>query len=116
MKYLTRQTIGIDEGDDVLFSDYEDGGDMWTGWSKRERRKAVAFSEAFIDPPMTFVSLSMWDFDAATNARANVTAENITETGFEVVFRTWGDTRVARARVRWMAIGTVPGEDDWTLY
>ncbi|MHA7829045.1 MAG: H-type lectin domain-containing protein, partial [Roseovarius sp.] len=50
------------------------------------------------------------------NARADVAAEKITEAGFEVVFRTWGDTRVARARIRWMAIGEARHEDDWQLY
>ena len=116
MKYLVNQTIGIEQGDDVLFSDYEDGGEMWTGTGARERRRKVTFSTAFKEPPSVQVSLSMWDMDSARNARADVTAENVIETGFEVVFRTWGDTRVARARIRWMAIGAVPHEDDWQLY
>ena len=45
-----------------------------------------------------------------------VNAENITEEGFDVVFRTWADTHAARARVRWMAIGEVYHADDWELY
>ncbi|MEO1399588.1 MAG: H-type lectin domain-containing protein, partial [Pseudomonadota bacterium] len=36
--------------------------------------------------------LSMWDFDNARNARADVSAEKIVEEGFEAVFKTWGDT------------------------
>ncbi|MFN3207747.1 MAG: H-type lectin domain-containing protein [Roseovarius sp.] len=116
MKYLVNQTIGIDQGDDVLFSDYEDGGEMWTGTGARERRSKVTFRTAFREPPSVHVSLSMWDMDSARNARADVTAENIAATGFDAVFRTWGDTRVARARIRWMAIGVVPHEDDWQLY
>ncbi|MCZ0812610.1 MAG: H-type lectin domain-containing protein [Pseudomonadota bacterium] len=116
MKYLTSQFIGIAQGDDVLFSDYEDGGEMWTGEGARARRKALSFKEPFRSAPMVHVSLSMWDMDSATNARADVAAENITEAGFEVVFRTWGDTRVARARIRWMAIGEARHEDDWQLY
>ena len=36
--------------------------------------------------------------------------------GFDVVFRTWGDTKVARARVRWMAIGELDDPEDWQLY
>jgi hypothetical protein len=32
------------------------------------------------------------------------------------VFRTWGDSRVARIRADWMAIGEVSGEDDWEMY
>ncbi len=116
MKYLVNQTIGIEQGDDVLFSDYEDGGEMWTGQGPRKRAKSVTFKKPFKDTPSVQVSLSMWDMDSATNARADVSAENITEVGFDAVFRTWGDTRVARARIRWMAIGPVAHEDDWELY
>jgi hypothetical protein len=32
-----------------------------------------------------------------------------------IVFRTWGDTRVARVRADWLAIGEVRGEDDWQV-
>ncbi|WP_317055825.1 MULTISPECIES: H-type lectin domain-containing protein [Roseovarius] len=116
MKYLVNQTIGIEQGDDALFSDYEDGGDMWTGQGPRKRAKSVRFKKPFKDVPSVQVSLSMWDMDSATNARADVSAEKITEKGFDAVFRTWGDTRVARARIRWMAIGPVAHEDDWELY
>jgi len=116
MKHLVNQAIGIDQGDDVLFSDYEDGGEMWTGRGSRERRHALSFSQPFREPPSVHVALSMWDMDSATNARADISAQAITETGFEVVFRTWGDTRVARARIGWIAIGPVHDEDDWELY
>lgn len=116
MKKIPGHQVGIEQGDDVLFSDFEKGGDMWTGKGPRVRRSSLTFSECFRGPPSVFVSLSMWDMDSAANARADVTAENITAKGFDVVFRTWGDTRVARARVRWMAIGGVLHEDDWELY
>ncbi|MCR9115235.1 MAG: H-type lectin domain-containing protein [Rhodobacteraceae bacterium] len=116
MKHLVNQTIGIEQGDDVLFSDYEDGGEMWTGQGSRERRRLVQFREPFKDTPAVHVSLSMWDMDSAANVRADVGAENITPKGFDVVFRTWGDTRVARARIRWMAIGAIHHDDDWELY
>lgn len=116
MKRLQTHTIGIDQGDNVLFSDYQDGGEMWTGQGPRERCKAISFSRAFRTPPAVHCSLSMWDVDHAHNVRADVTAEAVTETGFELVFRTWGDTRVARVRVGWIAIGEMPNEDDWELY
>ncbi|WP_111734433.1 H-type lectin domain-containing protein [Roseovarius amoyensis] len=116
MKEIPSGLIGIDQGDDVLFSDFEDGGDMWTGDGNRERRRRLSFARSFRDPPAVFVSLSMWDFHHIVNARADVTAENVLPDSFDLVFRTWGDTRVARARVRWMAIGALAGEDDWELY
>ena len=108
--------IGIEQGDDVLFSDYQDEGDMWTGRGPRERRQAVSFERPYLKVPSVFVSLSMWDIDTQNNARADVSSECVTEDGFDIVFRTWGDTRVARARVRWMAIGSVSNDDDWELY
>jgi len=115
MKEISSTIIGIEEGDNVLFSDFEDDGEMWTGTGPRERRLALKFSRAFAAAPSVFVALSMWDMDSRTNARADVTAEEVTAAGCDIVFRTWGDTRVARARVRWMALGPLANEDDWDL-
>ncbi len=116
MKRIDTKLMGIDQGEAVLFSEYEKGGDMWTGKGDRMRRQFVRFTEQFRSPPAVHCSLSMWDIDSATNGRVEVSAEEITDVGFQVVFRTWDDTRVARARVRWMAIGEVDNEDDWDLY
>lgn len=98
-----------------MFSDFADGGVMWTGDGDRESRHIVTFKEAFRSAPVLHVSISMWDTDHQTNARADLTADNITPTGFHLVFRTWGDTRVARIRADWMAIGQVIDEDDWDV-
>lgn len=115
MQEISSSLIGIDQGDEVIFSDFEDDGEMWTGAGPRERRRKLKFSRAYQAPPSVFVALSMWDMDKRANARAEVTAEGITRKGCEIVFRTWGDSRVARARVRWMAIGPLPGDDDWDV-
>jgi hypothetical protein len=32
-----------------------------------------------------------------------------------MVFRTWGDTRVARVRADWMAIGEQRSDEDWDV-
>ena len=45
----------------------------------------------------------------------DISAENVTATGFEIVFRTWADTRVARIRADWIAIGPAKDEDDWDV-
>ena len=116
MKKITSQSIGIAQGNDVLFEDFEDGGDMWTGTGHRECIKEIAFREPFKDVPAVHCSLTLWDVDAATNVRADVEAENVTKDGFDLVFRTWGDTKVARVRIGWMAIGSVRNDDDWELY
>ncbi|MHA6266175.1 H-type lectin domain-containing protein [Aliiroseovarius sp. CAU 1755] len=115
MRRVKSHTVGIDRGSQVLFSDFEHDGEMWTGQGPRKLVTAVRFSEAFVTPPVVHVSVSMWDLDKRTNARADIAAQNTTPTGFEIVFRTWGDTRVARLRVDWMAIGEVRSDDDWDV-
>ncbi|WP_137699831.1 H-type lectin domain-containing protein [Marimonas lutisalis] len=116
MKKISAHSIGIAQGSDTIFEDFEDGGEMWTGTGHRERRKRVAFREPFKEPPAVHCSLTLWDVDSATNVRADIEAENVGEDGFDLVFRTWGDTKVARVRIGWMAVGPVGNEDDWELY
>lgn len=115
MKKLRSHLVGIDNGDVVLFTDFQDGGEMWTGHGQRERRRHIKFSETYRTVPVVHASLSLWDVDAATVVRADVQTEAITCEGFDIVFRTWGDTRVARVRVAWTAIGELPDPDEWDL-
>ncbi|GKY86985.1 H-type lectin domain-containing protein [Sinisalibacter aestuarii] len=107
--------MGIDQGSQVLFSDYKHNGRMWSGEGEREFRMAVDFSEPFLTAPAVKVSLSMWDVDHSTNQRMDISAENVGADGFDLVFRTWGDSRIARVRADWIALGEVPHEDDWEL-
>ena len=116
MKRLRGATVGVDQGNVELFSEFASGGDMWVGSGSRERRKWIEFSAAYRDIPSVHLSLSLWDMDSNANVRADLTAENIGLKGVDMVFRTWGDTRVARVRMAWIAIGEVIGEDDWELY
>lgn len=115
MKRIAANSVGLLQGSRVLFSDFADGGVMWTGQGDRESRHIIKFKEPFADKPMVQVSISMWDTDHKSNARADLTAETVTKTGFHLVFRTWGDTRVARVRADWLAIGPVRDEDDWDI-
>ncbi len=115
MRRLKGHLLGVDQGSAVLFSDFEDGGVMWTGQGPREMRKAMKFSEPYAEPPVVTLAMSMWDMDQKTNQRADISAEDITAKGFSIVFRTWGDTRVARVRADWLAIGELAHEDDWDV-
>ena len=112
---LDSGVVGIDHGEVVMFSDFEDGGQMWRGDGPRQSRETVRFASAFRSVPHVQVSISMWDISNKTNIRADVQAEKISTTGFEIVFRTWSDTQVARIRVAWTAIGELPNADDWDL-
>jgi hypothetical protein len=115
MRRFAAHLMGIEQGSLILFSDFEDGGAMWTGDGPRVLRRKVAFRERFLSEPVVHVSLSMWDMDQKTNQRADLTAEEVTAEGFTIVFRTWGDTRVARVRADWLAVGEAKGGDDWDL-
>jgi hypothetical protein len=116
IKHFRHHLIGAGQGSVVLFSDFADNGPMWTGNGPREKRHAVSFAQPFRAAPLVQVAISMWDMDGETNQRADLRAEDITKTGFVLVFRTWGDSRVARIRADWLALGEVASEDDWQLY
>jgi hypothetical protein len=107
--------IGVQQGSRILFSDFAHDGAMWTGSGPREVRQIQAFDEPFLDPPAVTVGISMWDIDHQANARVDISADNITASGFEIVFRTWSDSRIARIRADWMAIGATRDEDNWKL-
>ncbi|HMS96921.1 MAG TPA: H-type lectin domain-containing protein [Tabrizicola sp.] len=107
--------FGIEQGTRILFSDFAHDGAMWTGQGPREVRQLQSFSDAFLEPPVVTVGIAMWDMDHKTNSRVDILAENISTTGFEIVFRTWADTRIARVRADWMAIGPVKSEDVWDI-
>jgi hypothetical protein len=106
---------GIEQGTRILFSDFVDDGAMWTGAGPREVRHGQSFTEPFAEPPVVTIGISMWDIDHNTNSRVDISAENVTAQGFEIVFRTWADTRIARIRADWMAIGPARDEDDWDV-
>ncbi len=116
MRRFKSHLLGIDQGSQVLFSDFEQDGEMWTGSGPREFRVGVVFSEPFSKKPMVQVSMSMWDIDLRANQRVDIAAEEITPNGFEIVFRTWADTRVARIRCDWVAMGEVSDDEEWELY
>ena len=115
MKYLRQGAVGVDQGVTSLFSHYESDGEMWTGTGEREVRQTINFTSPFLEPPAVHLSIALFDLDQETNGRADLAAEKVTETGFEAVFRTWSDTRVARIRVSWLAVGPVSFEDDWDV-
>lgn len=115
MRRIRSHQIGIEQGDVVMFSDFENDGPMWTGDGVRQARAYVHFTEPFSAPPVVRAGLTLWDFSRDTNTRADIGTEDVSETGFAITFRTWGDTRVARVRIGWQAIGPLRDEDDWDL-
>lgn len=98
-----------------MFSDFEQGGEMWAGSGRRVATRAISFDEPFKEPPVIHAGISMWDTDGATNQRMDLEVADVSTAGFTLVFRTWDDSRVARLRASWLAIGPVPHDDDWEI-
>jgi glycogen debranching enzyme len=115
MLKLDAGMLGIVQGDEVLFSDFENEGSMWTGDGPREVRQAVSFAESFSADPNVMVAVSMFDASSNMNIRFDVQADGITPVGFDIVFRTWSDSKIARARVSWQAIGPIGVEEVWDI-
>lgn len=115
MQKIKHGTLAIDQGNVGLFSDFEKGGAMWCDHGSREARQHVQFSQPYIAPPSVTVGLSMWDMATDANSRVEIKAENVSETGFDLVFSTWSDTRIARARANWQSIGAVEDDDNWDV-
>jgi hypothetical protein len=88
-----------------LFNHCDNDGPMWSGRDDRVFRLEVVFDAAFDAPPLVTIGLSGVDVAHEQNARLVIEAEAISEKGFEVVLRTWSDTRIGRASVNWMAVG-----------
>ncbi len=116
MQRLQNSLIGVDRGDHLQFNHFESGGPMWNGIGDREVAQVIQFTEVYRAPPVVQVFLTMWDIGNEAFGRADVQAEDIGCEEFTAVFRTWGDTRIARARVGWLAIGELEHDDDWKLY
>ena len=113
MQVLLREAMGIAQGDEALFSDYADGGEMWTGQGTASGASGWSLTRPSAPRQWCMSRCRCWDTDCKANARMEVVAENIATDGFDIVFRTWGDSRIARVRVSWMAIGAAHHEDDW---
>lgn len=65
----------------------------------------VVFDAPFQVPPVVQIGLTLFDIDQRDSGRLSVTAESITESGFEIVFTTWSSTRVYAASASWLAVG-----------
>lgn len=113
MRKFGSSAVGVARGATLVFSAFEVNGEMWAGEGPRQASSLVQFDEPFLEAPVVHVSINMWDMGASQNARADITASDISEEGFRIVFRTWGDTKVARVRAEWLAIGPIRFDDDF---
>lgn len=103
----------IEQGDVRLFSHFESDGIMWAGSGNRTVDHKVEFKKYFQLEPVVQISVTLMDADSNMHVRYSLTAENITNNGFDIVFKTWLDSRFARVWVHWMAIGEGNDPDMW---
>ena len=76
----------------------------------------VARAVRAFDRELVLLAPALSELQAAgQRAGLRVAGADITEADFQLVFRTWGDTRVARIRADWTAIGPVRDADDWDV-
>jgi hypothetical protein len=115
LRKISSHLLGVEQGEVVLFSDFDNDGPMWTGEGARQVRQTVTFSEPFTEPPVVRVWLTMWDIAHTAVSRADIAAWDVQTESFSIVFRTWGDTRVARVRAGWLALGPVRDEENWDV-
>lgn len=115
MKKFHSHIIGVASGEEVLFEHFNSDGPMWAGNGPREVIYPIVFDEAFIDLPVVTASLSMWDMADGANARLDLSVQTVSTRGFELRLRTWGDTRIARVRAAWQAIGPARDDELWEI-
>jgi len=116
MRRLHNHLIGVEQGSEMLFSDFAEDGPMWTGAGAREVRYRVTFSRPFRAPPVILTGLALLDIDTTANLRLDLGHDGVTAEGVDLVLKTWGDSRIARIRADWTAIGELQGPDEWDLY
>lgn len=112
---FTASELGISQGVVQIVSDFDIEGPFWTGTGDREARLRVEFPDRFHLPPTVQLGVVMWDSDSGSNQRGDLGAEHVTARGFDLVFKTWGDSRIGRLRVQWTAIGPMPDDGDFVL-
>ena len=86
---------------------FSDGGSgaMWAGSGPRNRIVHVDFPRPFATKPTVIVAMSGLDAasNSASSVRISISAQNVTERGFDVNFHTWADSRIWSTSVIWVA-------------
>jgi len=96
-----------------LYNGYLDtqGSQGWAlhgGTGERTFTTIVKFNSPFRVPPQVSLAISGQDVGVSKNIRLQVIASKITVDGFELTYRTWGDTVIFSAWATWTGIGVKP--------
>lgn len=97
-----QSTVGKGE----VFNHVNTNDYMWSGEDDRVVRQTIHFDVPFSSLPMVSVGVTAIDASRAQNQRYHLRTENIIAFGFDLVFVTWDDTKIARASASWTATGS----------
>jgi hypothetical protein len=75
------------------------------GTGERKFSTHVNFPEPYQEPPVVVLSLSGLDVLNNANNRVTVKPINITQKGFDVEYKTWGDTKIQSVFLNWTSFG-----------
>ncbi len=103
----------VQQGEELIFSHYEDSGPMWSGDGQRQVSYHIEFDRPFIGNPIVQLSITLMDVQTDPLIRYDISATEITSDGFSILFQTWADSRFARVRVGWIAIGQSIRDEYW---
>jgi len=115
MLRISNHQLSIQQGSEALFAHFDTAGEMWVGKGSRSVEVNVTFPTAYETTPIVQVGLELLDIDKSSNTRFDVSAKDVTPKGFKIVFSTWGDTKIARARANWVSFGEMRHDDDWDV-
>lgn len=104
--------VHFESGQVALFDHIEGEGPMWSGDGPRSVVSAIQFSGDFAKAPGVHVSICSVDAAHEQNLRLRLEATEISPKGFVVEAHTWGDTRIGRLSVSWLAVGSAPEPAD----
>lgn len=102
---VSASTLKIQSGTTDNGSHKDGTWKLHQGSGERLLNLPVQFQSKFAKPPKVFIEISGLDVDETKNARAVVTAKNITESGFDLEYKTWSDTILYTVYANWMAFG-----------
>ncbi|KYR00330.1 discoidin II [Tieghemostelium lacteum] len=82
--------------------------DLWTGTGARTTTRKITFPSPFTAAPRVSLGAGMTDTkDDQGQTRWEITAQNITATGFDCVFHVWGANLIYDLRVDYVAVQTL---------
>ena len=89
----------------TLFDHVEESGPMWEGEGDRLIHGRVIFTKPYKAPPVVSAHIVGMDSDQSANLRYWLNVTDIGPLAFTIEFKTWGNTRIGRVGVSWLAIG-----------